>query len=92
MLARALAVIALRLLSSKATTSGGRADSMRSKDYCVSARKAGLNMFDCCGRRSGIGVVHGDREVQGSYRREEGVEPTARETHAAGASAPPLPI
>jgi hypothetical protein len=45
--ARTSATIALRVsLSSKATTSGGRLNSMHLRDYCGSAREAALNMFD----------------------------------------------
>ena len=45
--ARASATIALRFsLSSKATTRGGRLNSMHPQDYRDSAREAALNMFD----------------------------------------------
>src|SRR5215471_14039182 len=87
--ARVSATIALRVsLSSKATTSGGRLNSMLPQDYRDSAREASLNMFDW---RSPLGKSEwpngGRKAAQGSHPREEGVEGTARETHAAGATA-----
>src|SRR5262249_3975279 len=87
--ARASAMIALRVsLSSKATTRGGRLNSMLPQDYRDSAREAALNMFDW---RSPLGKSEwpngGRKQAHGSHPRQRGVEGVARETHAAGATA-----
>src|SRR5262249_40287327 len=74
--ARAPATIALRFsLSSKATTSGGRLNSMHPQDYRDSAREAALNMFDW---RGPLGKSEwpngGGEEAHGSHPRQESVE------------------
>src|SRR5712692_256234 len=87
--ARASATIALRFsLSLKATTSGGRLNPMHPQDYRDSAREAAPNMFDWRDPLEKSEWPNGDREAaQGGHPRQEGVEGTAQETHAAGASA-----
>src|SRR6266436_3904240 len=62
--ARASATIALRFsLSSKATTSGGRLNSMHPQDYRDSAREAALNMFDWRDPLGKSEWPNGDREA-----------------------------
>src|SRR2546427_10378817 len=87
--ARASATIALRFsLSSKATTSGGRLNSMHPQDYRDSAREAALNMLDWRDPLGKSEWPNGDWEAaQGGHPRQEGGEGTAQETHAAQTSA-----
>src|SRR5262249_23974759 len=87
--ARASATIALRFsLSSKATRSDGRLNSMQLQDYGDSAREAALNMFDW---RGPLGKSEwpngGGKEAHGSHPRQESAEGITREPHAAGATA-----
>src|SRR5262249_53447192 len=59
-----------------------------SQDYRDSAREAAPNMFDWCGPLGKSEWPSGGRkEAHGSHPREGGVEGTARETHAGGATA-----
>src|SRR5256884_3264174 len=79
--ARASATIALRFsLSSKATTSGGRLNSMHPQDYRDSAREAASNVFDWRDPLEKSEWPNGDWEAaQGGGPSQEGGEWTAQE-------------